>query len=339
VTTQDQQGMTALMMAAAKPYAAVVKMLLAAKSNPATRSLSGQTAAMLAAESGYTENLHALIESSEVKAKALVTASDVSGKTVMAYALPLNNFPLNELLWSAGVELPVMAYGEQNKNILMYALEQTSSDATNSVLKYSNPTLVEQMLSHRDNDGRNALMHALINKKQPLIKRILRFLTADKYASLLEMKDDKRHTLLFYSITYSAPIKFINWQLMHRTESFNTETAFKKILLPAFRHAVAGNHIGAAEFLLKYNHEHYSTKLLAANTDPGITALSIAAKRGRSEMVSFLLSQGAYEYPNARYVNKTAVMFAAENHHTRVVEQLNNYGTQLNSRSGRQHAD
>jgi len=313
---------------------------------------------MFATQSGRTDSLKALIDAAGAEATRLVCARDNHGNNAMAYALAANSLAACEVLWDAGEDVTAAGYGEMSKNVLMYALEQPSNDAPEKVLARfdpkknvvlpeplsSNATVVllaqravekksdlfEQLLRHRDIKGLNALMYALVNGKQPMIKRMLRPYANNQeiIVSLLAARDNQGRRLLFYSIKYAAPMKFLQWQLSYILHQKKPTVVFNKHLLPLFRQAVAINAVAAAEFLLKYDGSKYAKKLLAANTSCGITALTIAAKRGQLRMVNFLLNQGGYGYPNAGYTNKTAITFAQEHGHSRVVERLTQYAVE-----------
>ncbi|MEA9391811.1 ankyrin repeat domain-containing protein [Acerihabitans sp. TG2] len=322
VDLQDSQGFSALMMAADRSDPRILTRLLKSNPNPMLTNLNDQTAAMLAAQAGSVKSLKALINYAGEKSAALVNAHDNNDKNVMAYALPINNFEMNELLWSSGAKIPTTVYGEQHKNVLICALENASIEIVEKIVQRVNPRLKKVLLNHRDINGMNALMYAVKLDKQSVITKMLDSLPDLTVKRLLAIRDNQRHSIFHYLIKSETPLdtfKLLLNKCMYRTPA---QAIFKKFLLPLLRNAIVHSNIEVAQFLLTYDDKSYFNRLLAANTSHGLTVLSIAAKKGQLESVNFLLEKGAYAYPNANYVNKTAAMFAEENGHKRVVERL-----------------
>lgn len=144
VNVANDEGETALMMAAAAGSVETTKILLAAGATINAKDRQGQTALMFASEIGGAERVKTLIDSG-----ASVSARDDHGRTALMYAA--KNLYALEALAAAGSD--VNAFDDEGQTALMIAAQARTAETITALLKAGASVNAE------DKHGRTALMY------------------------------------------------------------------------------------------------------------------------------------------------------------------------------------
>ena len=285
----DNYGKTALMSAAQKGHAEVVKMLLSAGADVNAADNYDWTALMVAAELG-----HAKVAEILLSAGANLNAKNRHGDTALYWAKENGHSEIVSMLKQAGA----WDSDEDGLTDLHWAAMENDVETINrfaSVVEFVDPIEKSDTNSYTVKTIRRAALLGIDLKKWTRRAR-----TPLMMASIFNKLNAVR-ALLAVGANLDAKQNYGWTALMYAAEFGNTELA--KILLSAGADVNAKNKDGSTALMImaEFGHAEVAEILLSAGANPnaknkhGETALFWAKEKGHSEVVRMLKRAGARE--------------------------------------------
>ncbi|MFH1222501.1 MAG: ankyrin repeat domain-containing protein [Candidatus Micrarchaeota archaeon] len=303
---KDARGNTAIMYAIlGSKHVDIIGILIGARAEKNAQNNDGMTALALAAK---TNNLKGAMVLTAFEAD--VNIPDNLGCTPLMMAAQEGNFEFAKYLISKGAKIDVK--DKSRKNVLMHA-------AIGGNVGIADLVADDVELEERDNDGRTALAHAVINKKREMINYLV-IAGADVHG-----KDNAHKTILMHAIA-AGDGPTINFLKKHGAHADEDTSLLDGLLLEAF-------------------HEPDREKMKAKITDAlerganvdarvanGMTSLMSAAFEGDEEVVELILKYKPDV--NAKDGDGTSVlMYAAHGGNVKILERLVELGAEVNDKS------
>lgn len=160
IDLQNNDGMTALMAAVSDGNADIVKRVLDAGANIDLQNDDGMTALMVAAYNGHTEIVKILIDAS-----ADIDLQNSDGATAVMGAAMNGNSDIVKMLLDAGADIDLQ--NDDGYTALMVAVASENSDIVKMLLDAGADTDLQTVY------GRTALMRAVISENSDIVKMLL----------------------------------------------------------------------------------------------------------------------------------------------------------------------
>lgn len=306
INAQDEQGETALILAATRGHKSIVKFLLTAPSIKINlQNHSGETAFMLAVWLGHYEICQMLMHVPGLN----VNIQDKYGFTALLYACdrrpPETEKIVKLLLFHKDISVNI------SNNIGSTALMLAAA-------RFEETNVLEQLLLHpnidvnaQNNVGGTALTNAILNGRENSVKLLLKVPNID-----LNLKSASGCTALEFAknLSYISPTYARIPALIENTIEKQAQDKKKQELKEWFQAAKSGN--------LKTIEKLAPTVNINAKNNLGHTALMLSAAQGHSRTVKFLLNMPFIDINAQSNTKNTALIEATSSEKYDIVRML-----------------
>lgn len=292
---QDDQGHTALHLAAAHGHNSVTPWLMHHFPDVRLKDNRGRTALSLAAMNGHAYVMHLLLDSLGKRDSGIPNVKDADGKTPLMLAVMNDHLECVTALSDWGVDKTLR--DNQHNTALDIAVRKTFNlpRVGSDSLPSSGKALIKALESTRS--SAYAVANILITLGAPVHQRNARGSTAFHYAA----KNGHESTVaLLIKADKSSP--FIGPNIIGRTP---------------LHEAAAHGHTSIVSMLCQSEHGYPSSA-----DDFGDTALHLAAQNGHTETVAALIFRSEVEWHAHNKQGATPLHLSAQNGHVKVVEML-----------------
>jgi ankyrin repeat protein len=194
INEQNDDKYTALMFACINKNKNIIKMLLNSGVNPDLKNKYGETALMILCENGKNYD----VVNELLKVKHIIDLKDFDSKTALYKAFKNEDYKICRLLLEHGAD-PNIKYDEET--ILMKCCEYEDEVFVNFVNLF---ITMRADLNIKDNNGNTALMVAIENKNEKIIKMLI------NSGADLNIQNNEGFTVLMYSLDIELDyVKFI----------------------------------------------------------------------------------------------------------------------------------
>ena len=292
VNAQDSEGRTALHYASFNGYSNVITTLLQSNANPTIQDNNGYTPLMMATIMNHNESVCAILNSehyqlnSSTTDRAYINTQNSNGKTALYLACEVGNSKIVSILLNASADLNILSVDEETALFVENIVK---------LLCQSNPAYVaKQLYDYCYSGDRKAVTFLLRCGADPSVAQ------EDGWTPLI-VASSKGHTEIVTTLLESEH-NIINAQ--------------------------AGTGITALYIACQYGFYDVASILLNAKAESNFqtakqrTPLTIASKKGYTNIVQLLLEHGADIDHRSTVTGATALILASEHGHTDIVEIL-----------------
>ena len=302
VNIQDEDGVTALMLASLNGHTQVVELLLKENADVNIQKENGRTALMLASLNGHTKVVELLL-----KENADVNIQNKEGVTALMAASQNGHTQIVELLLKENADVNIQK--EDGRTALMLASLNGHTQVVKLLLKENVDVNIQSK------KGATALMAASLNGHTHIIELLLK-----ENVDVNIQKEEGWTALMIASRNGHTHIV----ELLHKEKAdvnIQKEDGWTALIL-----ASLNGHTQVVKLLVKENTD------VNVQSKEGVTALMAASQNGHTQIVELLLKEKA-DVNIQKEDGVTALILASLNGHTQVVKLLVKENTDVNVQS------
>jgi len=323
---KSNKGGTALMAAAQYGHTPIINLLLQKEADPNLKRNEGGTALMLAAQYGHIQATNLLLQNG-----ADTNLQSNEGHSALMFALKSGHIEIFDLLLQKGADPNLQS--NEGLTALMFAVKLGHIDVFDLLLqKGADPNLQNHL-------GQTALQYALFKKNEQIVRLLLKYGATLNSISEEDLSNSSEKIQGIIKNKRLADQKINGTPLIVQASTNQNIVAVRKLVEdycninakdPTGRTALIGaayqGHTEVVEYLLQ---QGANPNLQDNKGQTALMAAMAAAHQGHIKIVDSLLQKGAD--PNLISANGiTTLMLAAQEGHTKVVESLLQRGADSN---------